>query len=169
MDKTKLPPSNKSAVTQAPRSFEDYLEALLRLQEAQGVARVSELAAALGVHKSTVTATLKMLAARGLVVHSRYSSARLTPEGAAAAARVGARHVLIRGYLSRMLLVDPEVADANACRMEHILDAAVIARLEDAARFAVARPRAVANWRRDFRAFMARSRRRAARGAGGRP
>lgn len=168
MPKTKLTQSNNPAGVQAPRSFEDYLEAMLRLQEERAVARVSELAVALGVHKSTVTATLKMLAARGLVVHSRYSSARLTPAGAAAATRVGARHTLIRGYLLRMLLVEPDVADANACRMEHILDADIIARLEDAARFARVRPRAMANWRRGFRAFMARSGGREATGAGDR-
>jgi len=138
-----------------PLSFEDYLETLLRLQETQGMARVGELAAALGVHKSTVTATLKALAARGLVEHTRYASARLTAAGAALAAQTTARHALIRDYLARMLLLDPADADANACRMEHILDAAVIARLETVARFAVARPRISTNWRRAFAAFLA--------------
>lgn len=153
MAKTKLDAQNSFGA----RSSEDYLEALQRLQEEHGVARVSELAAVLGVHKSTVTATLKSLSARGLVAHTRYGSARLTPTGEAIASRTGARHALIRGYLSRMLLVEPAAADASACRMEHILDPIVISRLEEAARFAAARPRAVANWRRGFSAFMSGS------------
>lgn len=153
MNKTKLDRSNKP--TSTTRSFEDYLEAMQRLQKDVGMVRVGELARALGVHKSTVTATLKMLASRGLVVHERYSAARLTSNGVAAATRVGARHSLIRGYLSRMLLLDHAAADANACRMEHILDAAAIARLDAAARFAIARPRAMENWRRAFRSFVA--------------
>ncbi len=144
-------------------SFEDYLETLLRLQERQGMARVGELAAALGVHKSTVTATLKALAGRGLVTHTRYAAAQLTADGAAIAARTTARHTLIRDYLTRMLLLDPSAADANACRMEHILDAAVIARLEAVARFAAARPRAAANWQRAFDAYLAAPVRRAPR------
>lgn len=135
------------------RSFEDYLEAMLRLQQQAGAARVRDLSATLGVHKSTVTATLQALAARGLVVYSRYTAARLTPAGAALAARTTARHVLIRDYLVRMLLLDEPLADANACRMEHILDAGVISRLEVAARFAVAHPRASANWRQGFGRF----------------
>jgi len=144
-------------------SFEDYLETLLRLQERQGAVRVGELAAALGVHKSTVTATLKALAARGLVAHTRYAAAQLTASGTAIAAQTTAHHKLIRDYLTRMLLLDPAAADANACRMEHILDAAVIARLEAVARFAAARPRAAANWRRAFDAFLAAPARRPGR------
>ena len=139
----------------SPLSFEDYLETLLRLQERQGAARVGELATALGVHKSTVTATLKTLANRGLVEHTRYGAARLTEAGTAIAARTTARHALIRDYLTRMLLLDPVTADANACRMEHILDAATISRLEMAVRFDATRPRAAADWRRDFEAFLA--------------
>lgn len=126
---------------------------MLRLQQEAGTVRVRDLSSDLGVHKSTVTATLQALAARGLVVYSRYAAARLTPAGAALAARTTARHVLIRDYLMRMLLLDEQVADANACRMEHILDAGVISRLEVAAQFAVAHPRASANWRQGFGRF----------------
>jgi DtxR family Mn-dependent transcriptional regulator len=137
-----------------PSAEEDYLEAILCLERTQGLARVGELAAALNVHKSTVTATLKALAVRGLVTHKRYAAARLTPSGLAIATQTSARHALIHDFLVRMLLVEDAVADANACRMEHIVDATVASRIELLARFATARPDAVDAWSRELRAYI---------------
>jgi DtxR family Mn-dependent transcriptional regulator len=133
---------------------EDCLEAVLRLECAQGAARVRDLAAALGVHKSTVAVMLKRLAAAGLVAHARYGLARLTPAGRAIASRTGARHAAIRDFLAGVLLLEPAAADANACRMEHILDAAAHGRVRAATRFLALRPRPAAAWRRAFRGFL---------------
>jgi len=152
-----------------PAAGEDYLEAILRLERTQGLVRVGELAAALEVHKSTVTATLKALAGRGLVAHKRYAAVRLTPQGRAVAAQTTARHALIHDFLMRVLLLDDVVADAHACRMEHIVDADFAGRLEALARFAAARPRTINNWARALRAFVAQEQGAAAAGTGGAP
>ncbi len=133
---------------------EDCLEAVLRLQQSQGAARVCDLATALDVHKSTVVAMLKRLTAQGLVTHARYGLATLTPAGTAIASRVGAQHELLRSLLSDLLLLDPATADANACRLEHALDADAHQRLREAVLFAATRPRLTANWRRSFRAHL---------------
>lgn len=144
-----------SATRPVSLAQEDCLEAVLRLQQVQGTARVRDLSAALGVHKSTVVATLKRLAAQGLVTHERYGLVTLTPAGAAIAGRTGARHELLRDVLTKFLLLDPAAADANACRLEHALDAAAHQRLREAVGFAAARPRQAAGWRRSFRTHLA--------------
>ena len=133
---------------------EDCLEAVLRLQQAQGAARVRDLSAALGVHKSTVVAMLKRLAAQALITHARYGLVSLTPAGAVIANRTGARHELIREVLTNFLLLDPAAADANACRLEHALDAAAHQRLREAVSLATARPQLAASWQRAFRARL---------------
>jgi DtxR family Mn-dependent transcriptional regulator len=156
MNKTKLCHQNTKRAAGTSRSLEDYLEALLRLEQAHGGARVGQLAGALGLHKSTVTTTLKQLAARGLVTHVRYAAARVTPAGAAIATRIDTRHRLIREFLQDMLLVDETAADATACRMEHILAPEVLARINALARFRAAHPRATTAWRRAFGRFVAR-------------
>ena len=135
---------------------EDCLEAVLRLQQAQGAVRVRDLAEALAVHKSTVVAMLKRLTALGYVTHVRYGLIGLTPAGAAIAGRVGARHELIRDVLMGLLLLDPAAADDNACRLEHALDADAHQRLREAVAFVTTRPRLAANWRRAFRAHLTR-------------
>lgn len=108
-------------------SLEDYLEAILRLERASRVTRVSEIAAELSVSRPSVTGALKNLSARGLVTHERYGHVTLTQEGSAIAEGVEARHVAIREFLTEVLGIDREKAEGTACRMEHVLDADVLA------------------------------------------
>jgi DtxR family transcriptional regulator, Mn-dependent transcriptional regulator len=110
-------------------STEDYLEAILRLISVKGAARVRDIADALSVHKSTVSSTLKSLAEKGLVNYSRYEITTLTEVGQEIAQDVQERHQLIRHFLSEVLGIDDDTAEANACRMEHLMDASVLERL----------------------------------------
>ena len=105
---------------------ERYLEAVYRLREEKGMARVRDLAAALEVHKSTVTGALHALAERDLVDYEPYEPPSLTPEGEAIARRLAARHRLIGCFLHHVLDVDRETADRNACRLEHAVDQEVL-------------------------------------------
>ena len=110
-------------------ALEDYLETLSRIISEKRVARVRDIAANLGVHKSTVTAALKSLAEKGLVDYSPYEVTTLTGQGQKLADEVVRRHQQIREFLAEVLGVDEGVADANACRMEHIMDKEVLERL----------------------------------------
>jgi len=113
---------------------ENYLEAIFQLASRKGAARVRDIAAALSVHKSTVSASLKTLAEKGLVNYSPYEMATLTPQGREIAEDVARRHEIVRDFFVRVLALDSQQADANACRVEHVLDAEVFERLADFAR-----------------------------------
>jgi DtxR family Mn-dependent transcriptional regulator len=112
-------------------TMEDYLEAIAWLEGDKGVARARDIAAALSVHKSTVTAALRSLAEKGLVNYSAYEAATLTADGRKIADDVIRRHKIIRDFFTEVLAVDPLVADTNACRIEHVLDAEVLERLAE--------------------------------------
>jgi DtxR family transcriptional regulator, Mn-dependent transcriptional regulator len=107
-------------------SLEDYLEAILQLERASRVARVSEIAEQLSVSRPSVTGALKGLASRGLVSHARYGHVTLTREGAAIAVEVEGRHVAIRDFLTGVLSVPEGKADVAACRLEHVLEPDVL-------------------------------------------
>lgn len=111
-------------------ALEDYLETILGLVHAKGAARARDIADALAVHKSTVTAALRSLAAKGLITYSPYENAMLTPTGRRIAAKVARRHGGIRRFLTDVLLLDERTADENACRMEHVMDQQVTDRLD---------------------------------------
>jgi len=116
-------------------SLEDYLEAIFCLVQERRVARAKEIAARLNVSMSSVTGALHSLSARGLVNHEPYSHVTLTEEGRRAAERVVSRHNALCRFLTDVLGVNEVRAEESACRMEHVVDAEVLARLVELADF----------------------------------
>lgn len=116
-------------------ALEDYLEAMAQVIAEKGTARVRDIAAALSVHKSSVTGALRSLSEKGLVDYAPYEIATLTPEGQEVARRIVHRHEVIRHFLVEVLSVREELAEADACRMEHDLDREVLERLRLFAEF----------------------------------
>jgi DtxR family Mn-dependent transcriptional regulator len=134
---------------------EDYLEAIVEQVDASGVARVRDIAAAVAVHKSTVTSALRALARRGLVNYEPYQFVTLTAAGEAAARHVASRHGAIRRFLTDVLQVEDPVATENACRMEHVIDPPVLERLIRMARYAARESAAGRKWTRDLARYLA--------------
>ena len=63
------------------RSAEDYLEAMLMLQETQGYVRSIDVAEHLGVTKPSVTSILTSLMKQGVIVRQRYGKIYITDRG----------------------------------------------------------------------------------------
>ena len=102
------------------QSLEDYLEMVSFLAD-EGQVRVTDIAARLGFSKPSVLSALKILKEQGLVTHERYSTVSLTDKGAELALTIRERHNLIKDFLNRNLGVNAEIAEKDACKMEHIL------------------------------------------------
>ena len=100
-------------------SQEDYLEAILGLISNTGNARVRDIAERLDVANSSVTVALRSLAKRGLVNYEPYELVTLSDRGRAQARRVRRRHQELSDFLTGVLGVDEQTADASACAMEH--------------------------------------------------
>ena len=75
----------------------------------------------LGVTKASVNKALSALKDGGYVEQTRYGRVELTEEGKGYAAEVWSRHRMLRTFLVVELGVDEEVADEEACIMEHAL------------------------------------------------
>lgn len=105
---------------------EDYLEAIYRLTVeeektfAQGIRSV-DVAEQLGVSKASVSKALATLRDAGMVEQARYGRVTLTKEGEKYARRVWRTHRMLRVFLRDELGVDPQVADEEACLLEHYL------------------------------------------------
>lgn len=112
---------------------EDYLEAILRVEEesggdpAQGIRSV-DVAEKLHVSKASVNKALSTLREAGFVEQSRYGRVLLTDSGRAYAEDVWRTHRTIRQFLHAELGVPFERADEEACTMEHALSKDTISR-----------------------------------------
>lgn len=127
-------------------SMQDYLEAILAIQEKNQVARVKDIAEKLDILKGSVTGALKNLAEKGLINYEPYSFITLTEQGKAIAGEITRRHRVIRDFLQCILLMDPEAADQNACRMEHAMDREAVNRLVAFIEYIYNCPRTGTDW-----------------------
>ena len=130
--------------------LEDYLETIFILQNEDRVARAKDIASRLGVTRGTVTSALKSLGEKGLINYQPYSHITLTDLGEQAAERVVHRHQTLVQYFRSVLQLPVEMAEENACRAEHILDAEVIERMNRFMEFLDRCPRTDPSWRQSF-------------------
>ncbi len=100
-------------------SQEDYLEAIYELQHGGQPARLSAIAARLGVRRSSVSEAMRALVRRGWIRHEAYGRAVLTPRGQRIARRTVERHRVFRAFFEA-LGFRPREADRAACLMEHV-------------------------------------------------
>ena len=103
-------------------SGEDYLEATLVLRQQKGTVRSIYVAQYLGYSKPSVSRAVSILKSNGYLTMERDGRLELTPQGEANAQRVYERHRFLSQWLVK-LGVSPEVAAADACRIEHDLSA----------------------------------------------
>jgi len=99
-------------------SAEDYLEAMLMMQEKNGFIRSVDIAKKLGVTKPSVSYAVKQLRENGYISMDKEGHITLRKSGMEIASRIYKRHVLLTKYLEH-IGVDPKVAEADACKMEH--------------------------------------------------
>ena len=148
------------------RRREDYLEAVFELVHSGGFARVRDIASRAHVSKSSVTAALKQLSQAGLVHYDPYEMVTLTDRGEALAEKIRGRHDTLRQFLEGVLDIDAETADANACRMEHVVDEEVLRRLAMLAEFVEQCPLHGGDWLDGFSAYCRRREGQAGPGRG---
>lgn len=110
-------------------SLEDYLEAILYLEEKNRVARVKDIAEYLSVQMPSVTGALKTLKSKELVEYERNSFINLTKEGMTIARSIRKKHDILHGFLKDILLLPEDIADDEACKIEHAIDQSTALRI----------------------------------------
>lgn len=100
------------------QSGEDYLEAILVLQEKNGMVRSIDVAHHLGYTKPSISRAMSLLRSDGYIVMEKDGNLKLTEEGNRVARGVYERHKLLTNWLIR-LGVSPETAAEDACKIEH--------------------------------------------------
>ena len=101
-------------------SAENSLEAILSLHERHGLVRSIDIANELHFSKPSVSVAMKKLRESGYIEMDKDGFISLLPSGEEIARRIYERHKLLTQFFIR-LGVDPEVAAADACKVEHDL------------------------------------------------
>ncbi len=101
-------------------SGEDYLETILILQKKLGMVRSVDVARHMEVSKPSVCHAVAILRDGGFLCMDEDHFLHLTEVGREVAEKIYERHCFFTEQLIRAG-VDPETAEADACRMEHVI------------------------------------------------
>jgi DtxR family Mn-dependent transcriptional regulator len=99
--------------------YEEYLEAIHSVVQRKGYAKVSDVATVLDVSQAATTQMLKRLSTDGFVNYEPNSGMTLTEKGTKVAEALSQRHEVLREFLE-ILGMDPDTADDEACKIEHV-------------------------------------------------
>ena len=100
-------------------TMEDYIEAIKLLQDEHKTVRVKHIAEKMNVKMPTVSSALSVLSRKNLVKYEKYDYVELTEEGEKIALSLLQRHKAVKRFLIDILQVDENIAEKDACGMEH--------------------------------------------------
>jgi DtxR family Mn-dependent transcriptional regulator len=107
-------------------SLQDYLEVILELSLTDEEVRITDISESMNIAKPSVNEAVNNLVGLDLVTHDRYGPVILTARGREEAVKIRGIHDTIASFLRDVLGVDAEVAEQDACRMEHFVSSQTI-------------------------------------------
>jgi len=109
---------------------EDYLKAVLKIEESDQRASTSGVARVLNLADATVTDMLRKLQQAGLLEYRRYHGASLTRKGREVALKVRRRHRLIELFLHEVLGYRWDEVHDEAEQLEHVVSERFVERID---------------------------------------
>lgn len=123
---------NKMCNISLTSSMEDYLEAVLVLQQKHGYIRCVDVAGYLGVTKPSVSQAVKELSKKKCLLKKDDGTLSLTEQGRQIAQQIYEKHQ----FFTKQLIeagVPRDIAVQDACRLEHVISETSFNKLKEAA------------------------------------
>lgn len=111
-------------------SGENYLEAILEIGNQFGEVRCIDLARYFNISRASVSRAMNVLKSENMIVMEPYGDIKLTDEGFIRASEVSYKHNLIKKFLTDILKMDNNIAELDACKVEHVVSDAFILALD---------------------------------------
>jgi len=118
------------------KTIEEYIETICVLEQRNGRAQTGMIASHMGIKPPSITEMLQKLEKEGLVQYESYGGATLTSSGKKMARELMQKHRIIANLLE-ILGIDPELAEIDACQIEHHVSQETLNRLEQFVEFSL--------------------------------
>lgn len=102
-------------------SRENYLETILILKKKNGIVKSIDIAKQLNYSKASVSRAIGILKEYGFIIMEVDGDIVLTEEGRKKAEEIYEKHILITKFLVNTLGVSFDIAEKDACRIEHVI------------------------------------------------
>ena len=111
-------------------SGENYLETILMLQNKNGSVRSIDIANELEYTKPSISRAMGILRKNGYITMDDSGQILLTELGRKKAEEIYERHLLITKFLMETLGIERQLADKDACRIEHVISQETFERIK---------------------------------------
>lgn len=111
-------------------SREDYLETILLLMKRNGSVRSIDIANELNYSKASISRAVGILKANDYIKVDAGGQITFTEAGRIHAESVYEKHTNIKKFLMDFLKVSAETAEADACKIEHIISEETYAKIK---------------------------------------
>lgn len=112
-------------------SLEMYLETMYLLDLVHGKIRSVDIASKLNVSKPSVNKAVNVLKDMGYLTQETYGNIHLTDVGKKEAMKIYDRHTILSCYLEEVLGISHDIAEMDACKMEHILSDETFSKIKE--------------------------------------
>ena len=102
-------------------SQEMYLEVIYNIDQKNEAIRSIDIAKELGYSKPSVSRAINKLKKDGLIDQEPYGHITMTDAGRKLAEKIKNKHIYLTEYLCLSLGLSRELAEKDACRMEHVV------------------------------------------------
>lgn len=109
---------------------EEYLEAIFDIVDDKGYAKVTDVANELDLGLSAVTEMFQKLDDKGYINYKKYSGVTLTEKGEGIARSLLNSHKIWEDFFAN-IGVDRDVADEEACKIEHVVDPEITEKVDE--------------------------------------
>jgi len=130
-------------------AMEDYLEALLTLEQKNIEPRVKNLAEELGIKPPSVIDMLKSLSEKKYVTRSTRTSIELTEDGRRIGEKIQRRHIFIQKFFTDVLGMNEALANEDACKVEHCLSTSTCNRFIEYTQYITEKQKTPTSWLQD--------------------
>lgn len=137
--------------SQFDTTTQEYVEIIHDLQEKHKVARVKDIALSRGVTRSSASTALNHLKKKNLIRHESYGLVELTEKGQRLGQALAERHAIIKKFFVEILGISPDVADEDACKLEHYISSETLNGLIHFLAFVEDCPKVCSEWLRNFK------------------
>ncbi len=102
-------------------SIEDYLETIYEQLEKTHKIKAVDIAKKMNISRASVTEALQKLAQKEYIIYEKNHPIELTEKGIKIAKEVMHKHKILCNFFNKVLKIDLEEAEINACRIEHVI------------------------------------------------
>lgn len=117
------------------KTIEDYVEIVYIIQNKKEKVHTSDIASAFNINPASVTEIFQKLSDEDYINYEKYTGVTLTEKGRKIAMNTKKKHDTLKSFLI-LLGVDEEIADEDACKIEHHVNPETMRKLRKFVKFA---------------------------------